>query len=272
MLLCYAYAMNAKDEGSSLPEHVAVNRSYWDAMASNWISAGERSWKQDEPSWGIWALPESELKLLPETMQGMKAIELGCGTAYVSCWMARRGADIVGIDNSAEQLKTARRLMTDYGQNFTFIHGNAENVPYPDASFDFAISEYGAAIWCDPKRWIPETHRLLKPGGQLVFLGTHPLAIVATPENGDDCDTQFHRSYFGIGKQDWREVDINPGGIEFNLTHSAWLKLFRDTGFEVIDYLELQAPAQFAETKFSIPRDWAHRWPSEQVWKLKKRD
>ena len=71
------------------PEHVLENRTYWDGMASDWVSAGERSWKQESPTWGIWALPESELGLLPPTMNNMNAIELGCGTGYVSAWMNR---------------------------------------------------------------------------------------------------------------------------------------------------------------------------------------
>ena len=87
-----------------LPEHVAVNREYWDAMAHEWAEAGERAWRQSEPTWGEWAVPESELHLLPEDMTGMRAIELGCGTAYVAGWMSRRGASVTGIDNSFEQL------------------------------------------------------------------------------------------------------------------------------------------------------------------------
>ncbi|HSC04979.1 MAG TPA: methyltransferase domain-containing protein [Solirubrobacteraceae bacterium] len=56
------------------------------------------------------------------------------------------------------------------GLEFPLWHGNAEEVPAPDASFDLAISEYGASIWCDPYRWIPEASRLLRPGGELIFL------------------------------------------------------------------------------------------------------
>ena len=48
--------------------------------------------------------------MLPADMSGLAAIELGCGTGYVSGWMARRGASVVGIDNSRRQLDTARRL------------------------------------------------------------------------------------------------------------------------------------------------------------------
>lgn len=253
-----------------LPEHVRENRAYWDGMASDWVSAGERSWNQEEPTWGIWHLPESQLRLLPDNMRGAHAIELGCGTGYVSAWMARRGASVVGIDNSSEQLATATRLMEEHGLKLILIHGNAERVPYPQSSFDFAISEYGAAIWCDPKEWIPEAYRLLRPGGKLTFLGTHPLTVVCSPANGGDLEEWLHQPYFGIHRHDWREVEVDPGGIEFNLTHSGWLSLFRDVGFKVINFLELQAPEDASEDKFSVPAAWAKRWPSEQVWQLEK--
>ena len=171
-------------DDSDLPEHVRENRAYWDAMAGDWVSAGERSWRAEDPYWGCWHLPEADLRLLPDDMTGLAAIELGCGTAYVSGWMARRGAHVVGIDNSERQLATARRLATQHGVELTLHHGSAETVPYPDRHFDFAISEYGAAIWCDPLIWVPEAHRLLKPGGELVFLGNSPLAMICTPLNG----------------------------------------------------------------------------------------
>jgi ubiquinone/menaquinone biosynthesis C-methylase UbiE len=253
----------------NLPEHVQINRSYWDGMAEEWVAAGERHFLQTEPTWGMWGLPEAELKLLPSDMSGMQAIELGCGTAYVSSWLARLGARVVGIDNSEQQLETAQRLVRQHALDITLLHGNAEQVPYPDQSFDFAISEYGAAIWCDPYAWIPEAHRLLKPGGQLVFLGTAPLAVVCMPLSGAACEPTLHRPYFGLHSTDWRKVEIDPGGVEFNLTISEWLRLFRNTGFEVLDYHELQAP-EGAPDRFAIPGSWAQHWPSEQVWKLRR--
>ena len=57
---------------------------------------------------------------------------------------------MVGIDNSEAQLASARRLQQQYGLDFPLLHGNGEAVPYPDASFDFAVSEYGACLWADP--------------------------------------------------------------------------------------------------------------------------
>ncbi len=261
------------DDNSELPdtpEHVRENRSYWDKRAPDWVASGERNWAALEPIWGIWGIPESQLHLLPADMSTLKAIELGCGTGYVSAWMARRGAEVVGIDNSLEQLKTAKRLTKKHALQLTLIHGNAEAVPYPDESFDFAISEYGAAIWCDPELWIPEVHRLLRPRGTLTFLGNHPLTAICTPPSGASCDERLHAPYFGMHKQDWRNVEIDPGGIEFNLTISDWLRLFRRTGLELMDYHELQAPADISELRFAVSGAWAQRWPSEQVWVLRK--
>ncbi len=131
---------------TKLPEHVAVNRGYWDGVADDWVAAGERCWAQGEPTWGIWGVPDSQVTLLPADMTGMRAIELGCGTGYVSAWMARRGATVTGVDNSERQLATAARLAAQHGVELELIHGNAERVDKPDGSYDFAVSEYGAAI------------------------------------------------------------------------------------------------------------------------------
>jgi SAM-dependent methyltransferase len=155
---------------SELPEHVARNRAYWDDLAQQYVEAGERAWAQEEPTWGIWQVPEAELQIFSEQLAGKGAIELGSGTAYISAWLSLRGARVVGIDNSEAQLGTARRLQRQYGLDFPLILGDAQAIAYPDASFDFAISEYGACLWADPQHWVPEAARVLRPGGRLVFL------------------------------------------------------------------------------------------------------
>ena len=163
-------------------EHVLVNRENWDKDAPNWVERGRKSWR-DEPTWGIWWVPEEDLGVLPDDLEGLDAIELGCGTGYVSSWLARRGARPVGLDNSSGQLASAKLLQDEFDVHFPLIHGDAEHTPFTDASFDLAISEYGAAIWCDPYVWIPEAARLLRPGGRLIFLGHSPILQMTYPED-----------------------------------------------------------------------------------------
>lgn len=251
------------------PDYILRNREHWDKWAHAWVQAGERHWA-GEPAWGIWGIPESELRLLPDDMSGMRAIELGCGTGYVASWMVRRGASVVGIDNSAEQLETARRLAVEHGFEIDLMHGIAEQVPFPAESFDFAISEYGAAIWSDPYIWVPEAWRVLRPGGSLVILGHHPFVMLTEDFSSDEPATQtLLEPYFGMHRIDWD--DGEDQGTEFNLPIATWFSLFDDVGFDVVAYHELQAPHPGPERRFYVTADWAHAYPSEQAWVLRKR-
>ena len=255
-----------------LPEHVATNRAKWDREAARCVAPGERAWhlQPGKERWGLYGIPESELYMLPNDLTGLDAIELGCGTAYVSAWMARRGARPVGIDNSPLQLETATRLQREHDIDFQLLLGNAERVPFPDASFDFAISEYGAVLWADPEAWIPEAARLLRPGGRLHVLTNHILSILATAEDAGDNDPleeRLVRSQFGPARITWPAGD----SVEFHPTHGEWIRLFRDAGFEVEALLEPQVPEGATTTYAWATYEWARRWPIEEIWKVRKR-
>jgi SAM-dependent methyltransferase len=92
---------------SDLPEDVRRNQTAWNRMAPDYVEHGRRAWASDEPFWGIWSVPESELRVLPDVAD-MDVVELGCGTAYWSAWLARRGARPVGVD-----LAVDNRLVRD---------------------------------------------------------------------------------------------------------------------------------------------------------------
>ncbi len=160
------------------------NREVWTTANAEYTDRRARdAWAQEEVDWGMFSGPESEIGALGDVAD-KDVVELGCGTAYFSAWLARLGARPVGVDVTPAQLDTARRMQAETGLEFPLIEASAEDVPLPDGSFDLALSEYGASIWCDPERWIPEAHRLLRSGGELVFLCNSPIAIVCTPDEG----------------------------------------------------------------------------------------
>ena len=263
--------MDDKTPIEVLPEHVAANREAWDRYAVEYIEPGRRAWASDEPTWGIWGVPESELHLLPGDLAGKDVIELGCGTGYVSAWLARRGAKPVGIDNSPAQLDTARRFQEEFGLEFPVHLGNAETTPFPDASFDFAISEYGAALWADPYAWIPEAARLLRPGGELVYL-TNGLILqlcVEELEANDPAKERLRRPLFGLHRTVWPD----DTSVEFHLPHGEWIRLLREHDFDIERLVEIQAPADAVNSdKYThVTADWARRWPSEEAWVARKR-
>ncbi|MBJ7610302.1 MAG: class I SAM-dependent methyltransferase [Candidatus Dormibacteraeota bacterium] len=249
------------------PEHVALNRAAWDVMASDYVDPGRRAWESDAPCWGTWQVPDSELHILPD-VDGLDTIELGCGTAYVSAWLARRGAHPVGIDNSPNQLATASSLQREHGLDFPLLLGNAETVPLPDASFDLAISEYGAALWCDPYKWIPEAARLLRPGGQLIFYTNGCLLVLCEKDDEDvPVEPVLRRAYFGLHRTAWSDQHT----VEFHLGYGDWIRLLRANGFEVENLIEVRPP-EGATTRYPyVDLAWARRWPSEEAWIARKR-
>jgi SAM-dependent methyltransferase len=253
--------------GERTDDHVAANRASWDADAPNWVSPGRERWVRDRIVWGIWNVPEDDLGLLPP-LEGLDTVELGCGTGYVSSWLARRGARPVGLDNSSRQLATARRFQEEFEIRFPLVHGDAERPPFRDASFDLAVSEYGAAIWCDPDRWIPEAARILRPDGLLVFLGHSYLAMLTFPDEDLPATDRLQRDHFGMHRFEWPG---NHGGIEFAISHGHMVRLLRRSGFVIEDLVEVRAPeGAEAPTDPLATAEWSRRWPVEEAWKARR--
>jgi SAM-dependent methyltransferase len=254
-------------EDLELPDYAAVNRDMWNEDAPNWVESGRAKWASDSPNWGEWGVREEQVRILPD-VRGTDVVELGCGTAYWSAWLQRMGARPVGVDLSEAQLETARELQREHGQEFPLLHASAEAVPLPDQSFDIAFSEYGAAIWCDPYVWIPEAHRLLRPGGRLVFVCNSVLVIVCSPPSDEPAGDTLVRDQFGLHRIDWPGDD----GTSFHLPHGEMLKLLRETGFDVEALHELRATeGPEEEVQHYVRRGWARRWPCEEVWVARKR-
>jgi SAM-dependent methyltransferase len=249
------------------PDYVARNRDVWTKSNEEYTDVvAVRSWAEEEITWGVFGVPEEEVGILGD-LAGLDVVELGCGTAYFSARLARRGARPVGVDITPAQLDTARRMMEETGIEFPLVEASAEDVPLPAGSFDLAISEHGASTWCDPYRWIPEAARLLRPGGRLVFLHTTPLAFLCFPDVGD-ATTELQRPYFGMHRFQWTPED----GIEFQLTHGEWIEVLRGAGLEIERLVELRTPEGASRHEYYSDWDpeWGRNWPGEEIWAARK--
>lgn len=254
---------------SGLTEHARRNRRQWERWSADYVAGGRRAWAKPAPQWGIWHVPESELRALPE-VEGRDVLELGCGTAYWSAWLARRGGRPVGLDLSAAQLASARGFQREFGLDFPLLQASAEAVPLRDESADIVLSEYGASIWCDPYLWLPEAARLLRPGGDLVFLVNAALLMLCMPDEDvvKPAEERLLRPYFGMHRFEWKSDE----SVDFHLPHGEWIRLLRANGFEVLDLLEVRAPEDAPPTGHDLATpDWARKWPSEEIWRARKK-
>ena len=197
------------------PDYVAINREGWTRANAEYTDARARdAWAQEEITWGKWSLPESEVGMMPE-LDGKDVVELGCGTAYFGAWLKRHGARrVVGVDVTPAQLETARRMNEEFGLGLEFLEENAEHTSLPDESFDLVFSEYGASIWCDPTLWILEAARLLRPGGELVFMRGSTLRNLCVPVDEGPATDRLLLPQNGLYRIDWQEGDMS--GSEFH--------------------------------------------------------
>jgi SAM-dependent methyltransferase len=255
------------------PDKTATDRNVevWTRANARYTDgAATHAWAQEEITWGVWSIPEREIGVLPE-VAGLDVVELGCGTAYFSAWLANRGARPVGVDPTPAQLETARRMQRQFGLEFPLVQARGEDVPLPDASFDLALSEYGASIWADPERWIPEAARLLRRGGLLVFLRNSTLAMLCSPPDDEEApvgETLVRPQFGGLGRMEWSD-----GGVEFHLAHGDLIRLLRASGFDIEDLVELQAPegAEIHPEYSYVTPEWGRQWPAEEIWVARKR-
>ena len=253
-----------------LPDYSFVNRESWTGANAEYTdAAASDAWAKAEIEWGVWAIAESEVRALPE-VDGKDVVELGCGTAYFGAWLKRRGARrVVGVDITPAQLETARRMDAEHGVGLELIEANAEDVPLPDTSFDLAISEYGASIWCDPFKWIPEAARLLRPRGYLVFLRNSTIAALCATEEGPPAEA-LQRPQRGLYRLEWWNQPRPE--IEFQLGHGDWVRLLRGNGFEIEALIELFAPEGAEDhSYYHSSAEWAKKWPWEEIWVARQR-
>ena len=250
---------------SELSTHAAQNRDAWDRDSDDYQRCHREQLRMEEPGWGVWQVPERELGVLGD-VAGRDVLELGCGAAQWSIALAKRGARVVGVDNSERQLENARELMRQAGVDLPLVHASAEAIPCPDASFDVVFCDYGAMTFADPYLTVPEVARVLRGGGLFAFSHESPLSWICWTADGDRPAPSFQRDYFGMRR--WDDPD---GYVEFQLPYGEWIALFRANGLLVEALVEIRPRPDSASTyRDSETLAWARRWPHEQVWKLRK--
>ena len=246
-------------------DHIAGNRADWNAESDAYQARNESQLDHRRLAWGTWAIPEAELGALGD-QRGKRVLELGCGAAQWARFLAEDGAHPVGMDLAERQLAHARTKLDAAGVRVPLVQGSAEELPFGDACFDTVFCDHGATSFSDPHRTIPEAARVLRPGGLFVFNLASPLRdICAADADGRPTET-LERDYFALHRID------EDGSACFNLPYGEWIRLFRASGLELLDLIELRPPVGATTTYAGyIGYDWARRWPAENLWRLERR-
>jgi SAM-dependent methyltransferase len=109
---------------------------------------------------------------------GMKVLDVACGTGNLAVPAARLGATVTGVDIAPNLLEQARERAAAEGLDIKFDEGDAEALPYEDASFDAVVTMYGAMFAPRPELVAAELKRVCKPGGLIAMGNWTPTGFI----------------------------------------------------------------------------------------------
>ena len=145
----------------------------------------------DIQSFGMHRIWKRRVLRLAQVRPGERALDLCCGTGDLALALAKNGAEVTGLDFSEPMLRVAREKSKFKNQNskIEFICGDAQQIPFPDETFDILTIGYGLRNLSDLDAGLKDMRRVTKPGGRLVALE------FAKPDN-----SAWRAIYFGYLK------------------------------------------------------------------------
>lgn len=210
------------------------NRAAWNVIARAYQERYQISTQRLEYGPRV-ALEDEELL---GDVAGLRAIVLGCGGGQDCIVLAKRGAQVIGIDLSDRQIEYGRRLAEREGVEVTLLQGNVEHLKgIEDESQDLALSLHALNYVERVDRAFAEAYRVLRPASPFVFSVHHPFdaCLEEAPPYG------VVKGYWER-EQDW-QWDFPEAGLSARLRSwyrpvSEWCALLADAGFRIDRLLE----------------------------------
>jgi SAM-dependent methyltransferase len=233
------------------PETVRANRRWWDAEAADYYAEHGAFLGDTELTWGPEGLRESDARLLGD-LTGMRVLEIGCGAAQCSRWVAGRGAAaVVASDVSAGMLEHARRVnatLEDPALRVPLVQCDGAELPFPDAAFDVVFTAYGVVPFvADSAGVMAEAARVLRPGGRFVFSTTHPLRW-AMPDDPGEEGLRVTQSYFDRSAYVEQDDAGRATYVEHHRTLGDRVREIVAAGLRLLDVVEPEWPESNLET------------------------
>jgi SAM-dependent methyltransferase len=164
-----------------MEEYFNANRALWDEYAL--IHVGSKSYRVPAFKTGRSSLKQLELNELGP-VEGRSLLHLQCHFGLDTLSWARLGAQVTGVDFSAEGVKLARSLADELNLPARFIQANIYDLPQQlDETFDIVFTSYGVLTWLpDLTGWAKLIARYLRPGGVFYIAEFHPFAMIFDDE------------------------------------------------------------------------------------------
>ncbi|MFE3448141.1 class I SAM-dependent methyltransferase [Nonomuraea sp. NPDC059194] len=218
-----------------------ANRFWWDGNADDYQVEHGEFLRDSGFVWCPEGVDEAEAGLLGP-VEGKDVLEIGCGAAQCSRWLATRGARVAAFDISHRQLRHSQRIDLETGLRVPVLQADAESLPFGDDTFDVACSAFGALPFvAAPLSVFTEVKRVLRRGGRFVFSVSHPIRW-AFPDDPGERGLTSDRSYFDRTPYVEADDDGTPTYVEHHRTMGDWVGLIAASGLTLTSLLEPEWP------------------------------
>ena len=205
-----------------------------------------------------------------ELTPGARVLDVACGSGNLAVPLARKGADVTGVDIATNLLEQARQRAKSEGVSIQFDEGDAEQLPYADASFDAVVTMFGAMFAPRPELVASESIRVCKPAGRIAMANWTPGGFigemfkttakhVAPPPNMP--------SPLKWGDQETVKERLNNGIADLEMTSRMCLFNFPFPPAEVVEFFRMYyGPTEKAFGALDESGQAALRRDLEQLW------
>ncbi len=218
-----------------------ASRSWWDGDADAYQAEHGGFLGEVDFVWCPEGLREADAQLLGE-LAGRRVLEVGCGAAAGSRWLATQGAEVVAVDLSAGMLRHAALAAASSGVRVPLVQCDAMALPFAADAFDTACTAFGAVPFVDDSGQVMrEVFRVLRPGGRWVFSVTHPMRWIFLDDPGEPGLVAVH-PYFD--RTPYVEYDTTgaPSYVEHHRTVGDRVRELVAAGFVLRDIVEPDWP------------------------------
>jgi SAM-dependent methyltransferase len=224
-----------------------ASRSWWDRDADAYQTEHGDFLGEVDFVWCPERLREADSHLLGD-VAGKRILEVGCGAASCSRWLATQGAQTLALDLSAGMLRHAAAQSAHSGVRIQLVQADAMSLPIRNGSFDIAFTAFGAIPFVNDSAGVMrEVARALVPGGRWVFSVTHPMRWVFLDDPGEGGLVAVH-SYFD--RRPYVEYDEHGEAtyVEQHRTLGDRIKELTAAGFRLDQLVEPDWPDGFEGT------------------------
>lgn len=224
-----------------------VIQNYWDYRSESYNNGVIENSEEERNAW------RDMLSKSIEGKKGLKVLDVGTGPGFLALLFAEMENEVTAVDLSNNMLEKARKNALKKSLNVNFLHGDAENLQFPDEHFDIVVNKYLLWTLPDPKKALAEWRRVLKNGGKMIAIDGDWNDENLSERKKEEKDNPEEEKEEEFMKRYKEQYDFIKKDLPlFSLKPEHVSKIFKDSGFESVSIQRMDELSGFTRENSNL--------------------